>query len=259
MEFLFFLISLSASAIGAVSGIGGGIIIKPILDMTGFMTVSTINFLSGITVLIMSSVSLIRNRNNEVVLDKRRSTPLAVGAALGGIIGKWAFDAMKQSVSAEYIVSAVQEILLLLITISVLSYVRFKNRLISHHVANFLPCLIIGLALGVLSSFLGIGGGPLNIGVLYFFFSMDAKTSAKNSLYMIWFSQMTNLLLTLVSGTVPDFSWLVLILMGLGGVLGSLIGSRISRKVQNAAIEKIFMGLLIFIIGINVYNIVSLF
>ena len=41
--------------------------------------------------------------------------------------------------------------------------------------------------LGIISSFLGIGGGPINLVVLFFFFSMPTKIAAENSLYrVIW-------------------------------------------------------------------------
>ena len=46
----------------------------------------------------------------------------------------------------------------------------------------------MSITLGILSSFLGIGGGPINLVVLFFFFSMDTKTAAQNSLYTILFS-----------------------------------------------------------------------
>lgn len=256
MEALFFIISIIASTIGAISGIGGGVIIKPTLDATGFMSVSTISFLSGTTVLIMASVSLLCTRNNDVVLDKRHSTPLALGAALGGIIGKWIFDFIKQAVSDENIVGGVQAILLLLITVGVFIYVRYKHKVISWHITNLLVCLAIGLLLGMVSSFLGIGGGPINIAVLYFFFSMNAKTSAKNSLYVIWFSQITSLALTVFTGSVPEFSWVILVLMGVGGVVGALLGSQIVKKVKDQTVEKVFMALMIVIIGINIYNII---
>ena len=49
----FFLVSLCASAVGAVCGIGGGEIIKQVLDATGILAVTTGSFLSGCTVLSM--------------------------------------------------------------------------------------------------------------------------------------------------------------------------------------------------------------
>ena len=62
----------------------------------------------------------------------------------------------------------------------------------------------------------GIGGGPINLVVLYYFFSMDTKTVAANSLYVIFFSQLCNLLTTLLTNTVPPVHWPELVLMVLG-------------------------------------------
>ena len=54
MSLILFSVSLISSLIGAISGIGGGVIIKPVLDSLGVMSISTINFLSGCTVLAMA-------------------------------------------------------------------------------------------------------------------------------------------------------------------------------------------------------------
>ena len=51
---IFFLVSLLASVVGAICGIGGGVIIKPVLDLLHLESVSTISFLSVCTVLSMS-------------------------------------------------------------------------------------------------------------------------------------------------------------------------------------------------------------
>lgn len=50
----FLIISFMASVLGAICGIGGGVLMKPILDSLGLMEVSTVSFLSGCTVLSMS-------------------------------------------------------------------------------------------------------------------------------------------------------------------------------------------------------------
>ena len=46
MSSLIFLICLSASAVGGICGIGGGVIIKPVIDAMGIMSVSAISLLS---------------------------------------------------------------------------------------------------------------------------------------------------------------------------------------------------------------------
>ena len=56
---IFFLICFLASAVGAVCGIGGGVIIKPVLDAFGILDVETISFLSGCTVLSMTAYAVL--------------------------------------------------------------------------------------------------------------------------------------------------------------------------------------------------------
>lgn len=114
---------------------------------------------------------------------------------------------------------------------------------------------MIGFLLGIMSSFLGIGGGPINLVVLYYFFSMETKTAAQNSIYIICLSQISSLLLTLFTHTVPAVSPVLLIGMILCGLLGSAAGRKINARINNAVVDKLFMGLMCVIIGICCYNI----
>ena len=61
MVLVFFVVSILSCTVGSICGIGGGVIIKPVLDATGIMGVSSISFLSGCTVLAMSVVSVYKN------------------------------------------------------------------------------------------------------------------------------------------------------------------------------------------------------
>lgn len=107
----------------------------------------------------------------------------------------------------------------------------------------------------MMSSFLGIGGGPINLVVLFYFFSMETKQAALNSIYVIMFSQISSLLSTLLKGNTPPFEPQILLLMIGCGVFGGLAGSRINRQIRSEAVDKLFMGLMGVIICISVYNI----
>ena len=74
LTILLFLVSLFASSVSAIVGAGGGVIIKPVLDMIGVLPVSTVSFCAGCTVLGMSQCSLIRNRHDGVKIEVRMST-----------------------------------------------------------------------------------------------------------------------------------------------------------------------------------------
>lgn len=253
---LFLLISFGASIAGAICGIGGGVIIKPTLDAFGVLSVSAISFLSGCTVLAMTCYSVIKGKmSGESLVDMKTGTPLAIGAAIGGVVGKSMFQAVSSLFADKDMVGAVQAACLLVITLGTLIYTIKKEKIHTHHVTNPVICVLIGLVLGILSSFLGIGGGPINLVVLFFFFSMDTKAAAQNSLYIILFSQITGLLNSLVTGTVPEFSIWLLVLMVIGGILGGMSGRVINKKIDEMVVDKLFLFLMVVIIGINIYNI----
>jgi uncharacterized membrane protein YfcA len=151
-------------------------------------------------------------------------------------------------------VGGVQAVALGIITLGTLLYTLNKSRIRTRTTSNKLLCLVIGLLLGIMSSFLGIGGGPINLVVLGWFFSMDTKTAAANSLYIILFSQAASLIATLVTRSVPEFGVLALVLMVAGGIGGGIVGRKLNKKMDNKAVDKLFMGLMVLIVAICVYN-----
>ncbi len=255
MEYVFYsLICLLATTLGAISGIGGGVIIKPVFDATVDLSVSQISFLSGCSVLAMSVVSLLSSKSGEAKIDKKRTTPLAIGSAVGGVAGKLIFDVIKRMAESDGIVGTVQSIIMILLTLGVFIYVLNKKRIVTKNINSTLICVSIGLVLGILSSFLGIGGGPINLAVLYFFFSMNTKDAALNSLYMIFFAQTASLIFSFASSSVPDTDILALVIMIISGVVGGFVGRRINKRLSTKAVDSLFCCMLITIVGISVYN-----
>ena len=259
MDILFFVVAFLSSIVGAICGIGGGVVIKPVLDMLQMGAPATINFLSGCTVLSMSLYSVSKAlRAGDSKVEMSTGTPLALGAAAGGVVGKEMFSAVKAFFGGSPMVGGVQAIALGIITLGTLLYTINKSRIQTRSTSNKVACLVIGLLLGIMSSFLGIGGGPINLVVLGYFFSMDTKTAAANSLYIILFSQAASLIATLISG-VPEFRVPALILMVLGGIGGGIVGRSLNKKMDNRAVDKLFIGLMVLIVGICVYNTVRAF
>lgn len=262
MEILVFLISFVASVVGAICGIGGGVIIKPLTDSLGIFSVATISFLSGCTVLAMATLSVASNHikgNREFSL--KLGLPLAGGAAIGGVLGKWLFEVIKNQFNNQDTVGAVQAACLLIVTALTLLYTIFKARIHTKNVTNVAACLGIGLSLGGISAFLGIGGGPINLVVLYFFFSMETKLAAQTSLFIIFFSQLASLIASIAGRSVPEFKLHFLIIMILGGFLGGTVGHFINRRISEKNVEKLFemlMGVMIIINIINIYKFIGI-
>ena len=86
MDILFFVVAFLSSIVGAICGIGGGVVIKPVLDMLQMGAPATINFLSGCTVLSMSLYSVSKAlRAGDSKVEMSTGTPLALGAAAAAI------------------------------------------------------------------------------------------------------------------------------------------------------------------------------
>jgi uncharacterized membrane protein YfcA len=256
MSIFIFLISFLSSIIGAISGIGGGVIIKPLLDSFGTLDISVISFLSGSTVLAMATITLIRARKSDVKLPRRIGTVLAFGGVIGGYGGKQIFDLILSNYNNGALVGFIQSILLLLMCIGVLTFTLNKDKIKPYNIKRNLFALITGIILGTAASFLGIGGGPINLAVLYFFFQMNSKTAALCSIYIIFFSQFTNLFFTIGTGNVPEMNYIHLVLMVTGGITGGYLGGLITKRITHKGVDHIFSGLLvvlIFICSRNIY------
>lgn len=248
-----FAVCLFASTIGGICGIGGGIVIKPLLDATGVMSISTVSFLSGLTVLAMSLISVYKNRKTRE-LDAARSIPLGVGAAAGGVLGKRLFEMVKLALGADSLLGTVQAIVLFVLVLGTLIYQQNKARIPGRNVKSRGASMVIGLTLGMCSSFLGIGGGPMNLAVLFYFFSMGTKAAAVNSLLIVLISQATSVAMSVLGSGVPVFEPVILLAMVLAGVLGGLISARLHRRLSAAATDKLFSALLVLILLICIFN-----
>ena len=142
----------------------------------------------------------------------------------------------------------------MIVTLATLIYTINKSKIKTLQVKNPIVCALIGLALGMMSAFLGIGGGPINLVVLYYFFSMETKQAAQNSLYIILLSQLASLIFTLITRSVPEFPIVIFILMVLAGIGGAMAGRAINKKIDGKTVGKLFAALLCVIMLICCYN-----
>ena len=201
----------------------------------------------------MTASSLLRGLKDNCRIRYSTTTPLAVGAAMGGFLGNLLFSLVR-SAGDESILKLVQAIGLTFITALVFLYICLKDRLRSYHVESMPVCLLSGILLGVISSFFGIGGGTSNVALLFLLFSMEAKEAARNSIYIILLSQIVNLSSFLLRGDVPVFEWPSLILMAAGGVGGALLGAAISRRMNSKGVTLALKALCAAMVLVNLIN-----
>ena len=94
---------------------------------------------------------------------------------------------------------------------------------------------------------------------LYYFFDMKAKKAAQNSLYIVLFSQLTSTVKSVVSNGLPEFSIWILVGMVVLGILGSEVGRRLNKKLNDHQATHCLEGIMVVIMMINIYNIIKFF
>ena len=55
----------------------------------------------------------------------------------------------------------------------------------------------------------------------------------------------------------PEVKISYFLVMVIGGIAGGMIGSKVNKKIDEENVNKLFIGLMAVIIGINIYNAVK--
>lgn len=253
-----FLVCIFATTLGSLSGLGGGVIIKPVLDAALTLPSSQISFMSSCTVLAMAVASYLKTRNNDLGVNKNTLLKLALGAACGGVIGNMVFKLISKNAPNPDFITVVQNLLLTILILLIFVYLKNKAKIVTKDITNPAVIVSIGFSLGVCSAFLGIGGGPINLVAMYYFFSMKTKMAAYCSIFVILLSQSFNLGYSVLTRTVPEVNPTMLICMIAGGIAGGFIGPVLAKKYDDDKIEKIFAGAMICIVILSGYNVAKI-
>lgn len=253
LQVIYSAVILVATTLGAFVGLGGGVIIKPVLDFIGAEPRMQVDFLSCVAVFTMSVVSTGRHIKNKVEFKKDIIAFVSVGSIVGGYAGSKCIELLGNFASQENI-RCVQAFLLASLLAAVCIYVSKST--FSFNIRNKIAILAVGFVLGFLASFLGIGGGPINVAVFTLFFSMNVRESAVYSVAVIFFSQISKLITLFATVGVTPYlhQWKTLVFILPAAVIGGFIGSKLNRKSDDAVVRKIFVAVMVMIVVLNVYN-----
>lgn len=255
MEILYFLIAIISTIIGSAAGIGGGVIIKPALDALSKYSLPTVNLLSSSTIFIMSIVTVFYQLKKKNKINSKNTIIVAIGSIIGGVIGQKIMTLLTSSRININIINNVQSVMLIILLLIVFIYMKNKSNIKTYNINNITLIGLLGLFLGVISAFLGIGGGPMNVAAFTILFSMSANEAARNSIIVIFFSQGSKILSIALTTGFSNYKLEMLPIMLIGGVLGGIIGYRLNKSVSEKNIVKVFNTVLIAIVILNIYNI----
>lgn len=252
---LYFFVVVAATAAGALTGLGGGVIIKPVLDVFGDYDVATIGILSSATVFVMALVSIVKQSRQKIIPDLKMISALASGSLIGGSMGQKILTFIIASFPNGHMVITVQNLCLAVIILMVYMYMRIGEHrpTLSRH--GIIPALLTGIILGTVSSFLGIGGGPVNVALIIFVFDWNIKAATYCSIITILFAQSSKLSSVLLSGVFLSHDLAMLPVMITGAVIGGWIGSDLNKRLSKKSVEKTFNGVQILVLFICLLNI----
>lgn len=153
--------------------------------------------------------------------------------ATTGIIGAYGGSFLTHMVSQR----ALLGIFAALMLVTGIAMVRRRSEKKDQRRCRFWPCLLIGAAVGVLTGFLGVGGGFLIVPALVLFAGIETKAAMGSSLAIIALNAIGGLV-----GQMQQVSlnwWLTLSFLGLA-LVGMFGGLYIAEKVPSELLSKGF-------------------
>lgn len=253
----YFIVIVLANSVGSVSGMGGGVIIKPVLDLVGAHDVASISFYSAVAVFTMSIVSTTRQVKTGAKFDWKLLLLVSFGAIVGGFSGNIAFDSFLTFFGDERVVNLIQIVLTIITLLFAFLYAKYNWK--SFQFKSFLWYLGCGFILGFLASLLGIGGGPINVSLLMLLFAMPIKQATFYSIATIFFSQLSKLVTIASTTGFVNYDLSILYYVIPAAIIGGLVGARLSNVLSEDKVLVVFQFIIMIVLMINIFNGIMLF
>lgn len=251
-------IGLLAGTIGSLVGLGGGIIIVPLLiglhSLSPQLAVGT----SIVTVLFTGLSSTLTYMKHKRI-DYKSGLILFIGSGPGGIIGSWVNNFLNGDSFSLYFG-------IFLILVSIILMLRDKTKPLSltkgavikrtfvtkegdtiHYEFPPILAIIIAFFVGFISGLFGIGGGALLVPAMMILFSFPAQIAVATSMFIVFLSAVVNSIVHISLGNV---NWIYAIILIPGAWFGGKIGAYINTKLSGNAIIYLLRITLI-ILGIQ--------
>ena len=239
MEILIFIISFVASFVFAMGGIGGAIILIPLLISMGIPvnTARPVGLFYNIVGMTGATVSNIRNKR----LDVRAGIPIIITSFLFAVIGAYL---------SKYIPEKV--ILILFITFLLFSGSMFlfnkkKEKDSYREDVPYVSFSLVGAFAGLLSGVLGIGGGGI-ISPLLLLLGFNPKKIAVITAFVVPFSSLSGFLTYWAMGHI---NWKMLIIVSIAGYIGASLGTAFMQKRLDPQTVKKILAVILLLMAVK--------
>lgn len=259
-------IGLFAGAVGALVGLGGGIIIVPSLlylsTSTNIIDELTPQVAVGVSTVIMiftglsSTLSYLKHK----VVDYKAGLIFFIGSAPGGIIGAYVNKNLNAEAFSLYFGIFMVFMAIVLLVKNRLKPMLFKpgkGKIVKTYETEnghsfsygYHPVLavLISFVVGFSSGLFGIGGGALMVPVMMLLFFFPPHMAVATSMFMVFLSSITNSITHISLGNV---NWPYAFALIPGAWFGAKLGAFINTRLKSASLENMLKIVLI-IIGLR--------
>jgi uncharacterized membrane protein YfcA len=250
---IYFFIILGACSLGAIVGLGGGVFIRPIFDALGRHDVLNIAFFSSSAIFIMAIVSTIKKVQDGTKIEAKTALLVSAGAVAGGMVGNLLLEYLLRTLDAERYVQMAQIVVTVIVLAASLFFTAKSDKL-HFPIKNSALRICMGVALGAIAVFLGIGGGPINVPVFMIFFGLNIKDATAYSIVVIFFSHLSRLITMGITEGYSSFDLPILGFVVVAAAAGGLLGARLSKTFSEQTVKRLFQAAISAVILLNIFN-----
>ena len=239
MDYLIGIISFVAAFVFSLGGIGGAIILIPILVSLGIPinVAKPVGLFYNTISLTGANISNIKNK----LLDFRGAIPIIVSSFMFAVVGAWV---------SQYIPK--QIILGLFIAFLIFSGFMFLFYKRKEHDAYrednpFVALSLVGSLAGLLSGMLGIGGGSI-ISPLLFMLGLNPKKITTITAFVVPFSSFSGFLTYWSIGAVD---WKISLIAAASGLAGATLGTIFMHKKLNPNTVKKILAFILLLMAVK--------
>ena len=225
----FVLLGFAAGVLGSMIGLGGGIVIVPILTFLGFPpTVAASTSLFGaLSNAVASVISYSRQKRIVYSLGLKLGLLSVPGTVLGALL-------------STDIAPNIFKILFGFVLIASAIYIFIRKNIETSEKTFSIQMMIFAVGAsffaGLISAFFGIGGGIIFVPLMVVGLGMAMKKAAPTSQLILLFSSLSGVITHSILGH-PDFVQAGL--LALGAFVGGLVGARLSIDVKERYLQII--------------------
>lgn len=223
-----------AGVIGSIIGLGGGIVVVPVLTFLGVP--HTISSSSSLFAAFSNSVASTISYSKQKRIDYRTGLRLGLMSIPGTILG---------AIISAQATSVLFKISFAIVLIASCYYLFIKKNLDTNQSNLSKKMLVVSSVIsffaGIMSSFFGIGGGIIFVPLMILGLGLLIKNATATSQLILMFSSVSGMIAHTLLGH-ADFEYALL--LSIGAFAGGLLGARLSLDIKENRLRLLIVAVI---------------